>query len=271
VKHRPLSIIIIAIIYLLEPVGTIAIGAYVNQMPFFGPDGIFAHLLWSDWLLLVMFPVVAAGIYSVKRWGWYLFVAFSVVLIGYNIFVYLFWNQNYSLAWIIFFIVVITAISAVLLRRQVNAPYFNPRLRWWEIAARYKVTLAVRILTSDHGSMDAHLLDLSESGCFVDYTGDLDEGSSVWLVIRCGETEISCLGRLIRKVVVGDKVKGYGIIYQGMSKETVIKMKGLMLSLKELGGQDREGAISAAQIPSNIYDIGNTFMNRLRLRFKPSP
>ena len=268
-KQRPLSIIIITILYLLEPIGTVAIGAYVNHMPYFGPDGIFAHLLWSDWLLLACFPVVAAGVYSVRKWAWYFFLIFSATLIGYNVFVYLFWNPNYSLAMIIFFIVVTTAISAVFFRRQVYAPYFNPRLRWWEIAARYRVTLDVKILTSDHGSMETQILDLSETGCFVGNKDELGEGSSVWMVIRCGATEISCLGRVIRTVVVGGKIKGYGIMYQGMSKETVIKMKGLILSLKELGGQDREGAISAAQIPANLYEIGNTFFNRLRLRLKP--
>lgn len=270
-KRKPISILIITVLYLVEPFATVAIGAHVNRMPVFGPHGLLAHLIWSDWLLLAAFPVVAAGVYSVRKWAWYLFMAFSTVLIGYNVFVYLFWNPNYSLGLILFFIVVITAVSAVFFRRQVYAPYFNPRLRWWEIAARYRVTLDVRILTSDHGSVDAHILDLSETGCFVDHTGRLDEGSSVWLVIRCGETEISCLGRVVRKVAGHDGPKGYGIMYHGMSRETVIKMKGLVLSLKDLGGQDREGSIPATQIPANLYEIGNTFLNRLLLRLKPIP
>lgn len=270
-KRKPLSIIIIAIIYLIEPVGTIVIGARVNALPVFGPDGIFAHLLWSDWLLLAGFPVVALGIYSVRKWGWYLFVIFSALLIGYNVYVYLFLNPNYSLGLIIFFIVVITAISAVLFRKQVYAPYFNPRMRWWEIAARYRVNLDARILTSDHGSANAHILDISETGCFVGAAGELQEGANVWLVIRCGETEISCLGRIVRKVAAGKEGQGYGIMYHGMSKETVIKMKGLMHSLKELGGRDREGSIPASRIPANLYEIGNTFFNRLQVRFKPNP
>ena len=51
-KKRPLSIIIIALIYLFEPVGNLIQAAYINKLPLFGDNSILNHLIWSDWIIL---------------------------------------------------------------------------------------------------------------------------------------------------------------------------------------------------------------------------
>ena len=138
-KRKPLSVIIISIFYFLEPFGNLIQAAYINQMPLFGHGSILSRLLWSDWIILALFPIVAIGIYMMKKWGWYLFLGFSALLIFYNIYVYKFLNPNYSLKIILAFILIITLTSALFLRKSIYAPYFNPRLRWWETAKRFRV------------------------------------------------------------------------------------------------------------------------------------
>jgi len=265
-KKRPLAITLIALIYLLEPIGNAAVAALANNLPLFGSQGVFAHLIWSDWLILAMFPVVAAGVYAVRPWGWYLFIGFSVVLIGYNLLVFFFLNPNYDLALVIGFILVVTLICAVFFRRHVYSPYFNPRLRWWEVATRYKVSLDATLLLENGGEIHGHVLDISRTGCFVDCPGPIGTGEALWLKIHCAGTQIHGLGKVVREA----PNQGYGILFQAMTRETRIKLARLIHTLESLGGRDREGAVVVAgQIPAKAFaDLGHGLLGGLALRFK---
>jgi hypothetical protein len=265
-KKRPLSIIIIALIYLFEPMGNVCIAAYVNKLPIFGEIGLLSHLLWTDWVILLLFPVVALGIYSVKKWGWYLFVGFSIVLIGYNLLVYFFLNPNYNFLTLFAFILMITATSAVFFRKHVYSPYFNPRLRWWENATRYRVTLNSKLFTHNEGTINCQILDISETGCFTDYKGELTEGDSVWLLISCSGSEINCLGKIVRKAGTGNRVSGYGILFQALPGETKCKLRGLVRSLEELGARDREDSIPEVRIPKDYFEKGKSLFYQLRCK-----
>jgi hypothetical protein len=258
-KKRPLSIIIIALIYLFEPVGNLIQAAYINKLPLMGEDSILTHLIWSDWIILGLFPVVAFGVFMVRKWGWYLFVGFSAVLISYNLYVYLYLNPNYQLHTVLLFILSVTAMSAIFFRKHVYAPYFNPRLRWWEVASRYKITLDTKILT-DESVLKCRLLDISESGCFVNNTGELSIGESVLLIIQCAGNEIKCTGKIVRK---SNKIEnaGYGIYFQAISKETRLKIKRLIRTLETHGGRDRQGSVTGHVIPAETLKEKSRFLN----------
>ncbi|RJR41797.1 MAG: PilZ domain-containing protein [Desulfobacteraceae bacterium] len=265
-KKRPLSIIIISLIYILEPIGNILQAALVNDMPVWGESGIMSHLVWSDWLILSLFPVTGFGIYMVKKWGWYLFVAFSATLIVYNVYVYSI-NPNYELETVLLFIAVVTFMSAFFLRRHVYAPYFNPRLRWWESAARYRVGLKTQILT-DQGVQTSTTVDISETGCFLRTRAELKEGSLVMLKIHCRGVEIGCLGRIVRKSTEKEAAHGYGMMFQGLPKETKKTLKLLIFSLEQLGREQRKEKISVSEIPSNFWELRSVPFSRFFFSLK---
>ena len=260
-KKRPPSIIIIALIYFLEPVGNILQAALVNDMPVYGESGILSHLVWTDWVILSLFPVTGVGIYMVRRWGWYLFVSFSVTLIVYNVYVYSI-NPNYELETVLLFIGVVTFMSAFFLRKHVYAPYFNPRLRWWESAARFRVGLETQILT-DQGAQTCTTVDISETGCFLSTPVVLDEGSLVLLKIHCSEAELDCLGKIVRKSTEREQVHGYGIMFQGLSKETRKTLRLLIFSLLKLGREQRKEKIQVSEIPPNFLEMRGVLFSRL--------
>jgi hypothetical protein len=266
-RKRPLSIVIIALIYFFEPAGNLIQAAFINDMPLFGSDGILSHLLWTDWVILALFPVVAVGIYMVRKWGWYLFISFSGLLIAYNLFVYFFLNPNYAFETILFFILIITGMSAFFLRRHVCAPYFNPRLRWWETAARYRVTLHTDILT-EKGALPCETIDISETGCFLECAEPMVEGSSVWVKINCQGAEINVIGKIVRKSGKKDRVGGYGIMFQGMSGETRKTIRQLIFSLERLERQERKDLISASEIPFHFWQRNYTLLSQLGFRIR---
>ena len=209
-KRKPLSVIIISIFYFLEPFGNLIQAAYINQMPLFGHGSILSRLLWSDWIILALFPIVAIGIYMMKKWGWYLFLGFSALLIFYNIYVYKFLNPNYSLK--------IhpglhpdnhAHLSALpeekrTLLLQSEAPVVGNR-------EAVRVPLNTFLLFKD-GSMECKTLDISETGCFVELRDDLPLGAQVITEFECGNIEINCLGQIVNKrSESGEQHPGYGI------------------------------------------------------------
>jgi hypothetical protein len=182
-------------------------------------------------------------------------------MIGYNLYVYSI-NPNYELETVLLFIAVVTFMSAFFLRKHVYAPYFNPRLRWWESAARYRVGLETQILT-DRGAETCTTVDISETGCFLSTRAKLEEGSLVMLKIRCGQAEIGCLGRIVRRSTDKEKVHGYGIMFQVLPKETRKMLKLLIFSLERLGREEREEEIKLSEIPLDLWAGASGFFSRL--------
>ena len=267
-KKRPLSIVIISIFYFLEPVGNLMQAAYINKVPLFGSQGILSHLLWSDWIILGLFPIVGIGIYMVRKWGWYLFLSFSVLLIFYNLFVFKYLNPNYSLGVVIFFILITTAISAFFLRKNVYAPYFNPRLRWWEIAARYRVPLDT-ILATNKGAVSCKTLDISETGCFVEYNESLPLGSTVLLEFHCNGMEISCMGKVVnRRAGERENCQGYGIVFQAIPSEMKKRIRQLLWFLEKIGLEDRKDNATAINVIKEISWQENNIFDRIGFRVK---
>lgn len=267
-KKRPLAIVLVSLFYVLEPFGTLVQAAYINNMPLFGSSGIISHLLWSDWIILVLFPVVGVGIYLMKKWGWYLFLCFSVLLISYNLFVYKYMNPNYSLETVMFFIIITTVISAYFLRKSVYAPYFNPRLRWWEIATRYRTPLNT-VLVLKNGAIPCKTIDISETGCFVDLEGEIPVGSSVMIEFLCDGIEISCMGKVVNKRSgASERYSGYGIIFEAMPREVKKKIRLLLWHFERIGLEDRMDSPSENGTSKDPSWQEYTFIKQMEFRMK---
>jgi len=267
-KRRPLPIVIISIFYFLEPVGNLAQAAYINNVPFFGSQGILAHLLWSDWIILALFPIVGIGIFMVRKWGWYLLLAFSALLIFYNILVYKYLNPNYSLEVVILFILVISVTSGFFLRKSVYAPYFNPRLRWWEIAVRYRVPLATTLATNK-GAVDCKTVDISETGCFIEYEELLGLGSMVMLEFHCNGMNIDCMGKVVNhRAGEGEEHHGYGIMFQAVPPEMKKRIRQLLWFFEKIGMKDRTDSANAINAIKDISWQEDNVFDRFRFRIR---
>ena len=267
-RKRPLAIIIIAFIYFFEPAGNLIQASIINNLPLFGEHSILYHLIWSDWVILCLFPIVGVGIYMVRKWGYYLFIGFSLLLIAYNLYVYFVMNPNYQLHIVLMFIIMITGMSSVFLRKHIYAPYFNPRLRWWEVASRYRIHLNTSLLINN-ANLECRTLDISSTGCFVNYAGNLIEGNSVWLTIQCAGVEINCLGKIVRRSM-DTANPGYGIYFQAMSQQTKLKLNRLIRHLEAVGGRDREGSIPSSYITEEFIRKGSRLLAGFSFKLKPT-
>ena len=169
-KKRPFVICVLSYLYFASPLFIFLELMWMNNIGFARIGATFSYFNWHVLLMMVLTPIVGAGIWSVKKWGYYLLVAHSVLLIFNNIFLYTTKKTLVPLWAVIVFTVLLVGVIITFVRKEVYSPYFNPRIRWWEQAARYyydKMRIIVKKFGTDATMFEAKSFDVSETGAFV--------------------------------------------------------------------------------------------------------
>ena len=117
------------------------------------------------WVLGIGACVTALGIWRIRPWGFFTFFGFVIGVIGGDL--YHIYQSPGTLRALDYLDAIVAAASVVfILQKHITAPYFNPKIRWWESAKRHKVELTSTVfIVSD--KQKAQILDISETGCFV--------------------------------------------------------------------------------------------------------
>lgn len=166
-KKRPFIIRLLSYLYFAAPIFIILEIMWSYSV---SPVRAITFINWHAALMMVLTPIVGYGIWSVKKWGYYLLLAHSALLIFNNIVLYAAKVTPVPLWAVITFNVLLLGVIVTFVRKEVNAPYFNPRLRWWEQAARYyydKMRIIVKKIGTDKTVFEARSFDVSETGAFV--------------------------------------------------------------------------------------------------------
>lgn len=213
--RRPLIITLIVICYLLAPAAVIIQASIINRIPILGPHNIFTRLFFTDYIILSVYPIGAFALYSVKRWGWYLFLGCSLILIVYNIVAYLF-NPRYNLFLLLLFNVLLALVAGIFFRKHIIAPYFNPRLRWWETEPRFKIEIKAEIIMNST-KLSGEILDISNSGCFIELDQYIKIGKIYNISIKCMHHFTEVKGKVMRKSSSKEEYTGYGLMYVNMT------------------------------------------------------
>jgi Tfp pilus assembly protein PilZ len=229
-KEKPLSIKIIALLYVLAPLGNVLQIAYFNHWPLAGPRSVFNHFSFYEWCILAVFPVVAFGIWRVTRWGYVACLTFAGFLVLHNTYWY-FTNQAYSPYVVLLFQLVTFAIVGVFVQKHVMAPYFNPKIRWWENDPRYKVNLTAE-LRQEQKIQNCQILDLSVGGCFAQSKKDYLLGDVVWITLNLDQTHhFTCEAKVVW--VKKQENSGYGLMFTQVEKTESLKIKTLIKELQK--------------------------------------
>lgn len=214
-KKKPFVINFIALCYFVAPIINIWQVAWINHWPLTGPRSVFLHFSQVEWALLALCPIVAFGIMRVTKWGYFLFLGFSALLIMRTSLLY-FKNPVYSLYLVLLFHVFIVGTVGYFLQKHIIAPYFNPKLKWWERDERFKVDLIAKIKVDDR-FFEGQILDVSVSGCFLRYDKNLKLGDLVWINTSLNNEQFSVMGNVMW--ISRKEPQGYGLMFVGTSKE----------------------------------------------------
>lgn len=231
---RPVSILVFSIIMLLTPFVTILVNAYMNILPLWGPGSIFSRMVLSDILILFVYPVSAVSIYLVSKAGWWTFIASAACIFAYNIAAYIS-NPMISIIGVLIFNLLLFVAAGFFFRKHTIAPYFNPRLRWWEQASRYDIDLGVSLEYSDSYEL-GYLEDISMGGCFIRISENITIGNTYPLKLSLGnEMSVSIRGRIMRTVSDDCSLPGYGVMFSNLSDTEKDGLSNMITGLYKLG------------------------------------
>jgi len=228
-KKKPLSLKLIALAYLIAPIGNVLQIAYFNHWPLKGPRSVFNHLSNYEWMVLAFFPIVAYGIWRVAKWGYFLCLGFAAFLIVQNTYA-LFVNDSYSPYVVLLFQLVSFAIAGLFVQKHIAAPYFNPNMRWWESDPRYKVDFKAQArMGQTH--MKCAILDVSMGGCFVELKKALKLDDLIWIHLSFEKCHVTALSKIVW--VKPGEIKGYGLMFVSMEKSDETSLHQLIKDLKK--------------------------------------
>ena len=128
----------------------------------------------------------------------------------------------------------------------VRAVYSNPRLRWWEIAPRYQVSLKVK-LSGNWGDHTATLLNISQGGVLLNSSKNLEFNESGSMQIKLQNLDFSIRGRVVHRPGRG---RLYGVQFIDVGEETAQQLQKLMQALVLLGSQERSEDPSSPTQPA---------------------
>lgn len=246
--RRPLAIIVISICYFIAPVAILAFNSVASGRPLAGFRGLFPTPHPGELLILVLYPLSAVALLSVKKWGWYLFLGCSAALIAYTTGSYAV-SPRYNLFAIVLADIALMVVAGITFHKHVIAPYFNPRLRWWETEPRYRVEAYAQVKVGE-ALVSGEILDISQSGCFATFILDLTKGKTYTMHLKCLRNTLDVEGKIMRKSAKSEQHKGYGIMFSKMSADQRKKLDGIIAEL-ERGGL-RDFIRDQEMIPSGI-------------------
>lgn len=235
--RKPVSIVLISLYYLVSPVLNLVQIELITHLPLTGPVNLWSVLGPSDWAVLLAFPVVGVGMLSVRRWGWVAFITFTVFLIAYNTYAFI-TNRAYDLAVVVLYNVTLAAVTFVFFRKHLRAPYFNPRLRWWNTDPRFQVRLDAHVEVDD-ATCHAEILDLSLSGLFLSICSDIEVGQVLNVRIDAYGLQFPVRGKVMRKSAPNDPRPGFGLMFERVESSSRYEMQVLLARLVKNGARER--------------------------------
>jgi len=240
-----MSLVIFPLIYLAAPAAVIIQAAAVNMVPLSGPGSLFSRLGFLDALVLLCYPVSALAILSVRRAGWWIFIAASSWLIANNVAAFAL-NPLVSPLSTLLFDAALVAAAAMFFRRHAIAPYFNPRLRPWESPPRYRLDVSAAIAI-DGAETPIRVVDLSRGGAFAvplalpaPRVGTHGEFS-----LRVAGAAYRIPAAVVRRQAMPSGDTGYGIMFTGgrglesVTEAMEASLRGLPLDPVPVGADQR--------------------------------
>jgi c-di-GMP-binding flagellar brake protein YcgR len=267
--RRPLAIIVISVCYFTAPVAILVIKSLASGHPFTGPGGLFSELHLGELLILSLYPLSAIALLSVRKWGWYLFLGCSAALIAYTTGSYAV-SPRYNLFVIVFADIALMVVAGVAFHKHVIAPYFNPRLRWWETEPRYKVEAYAQVKVGE-AVVSGEILDISRNGCFATFILDLAIGQTYSMRLKCLRHTIDVEGRIMRKSQKSEPHEGYGVMFSKMNADQRAKLDGIITELERGGLRDfirDQEMIPSGIAKKDLYEGVNMTAPRYTIRSK---
>jgi len=246
-KKRPWMIRILAFLYFVSPVLLILELMWIYNIRFERIALVTYFINWHVFLMMVLTPIVGYGIWTVKKWGYYLLLAHSVLLIFNNIVLYAANRTDVPVWAVVTFSLLLVGVIILFVRKEVYAPYFNPSLRWWEQAVRYyydKMKIIVKKQGTETAIFEAKSFDVSETGAFVVYDKKVSIGDKFSLeLVLADRSMLYTDGEVVwvNKAKRNDNPAGFGCRF--INPNSLFR-KRIRFHMMDIGAKIKERSIN---------------------------
>lgn len=229
-KTKPWSLIILALIHAIAPLGNLILNALRS--------GRTMDQQWQYWfeiipkyiLIIYVFVPILAGyfIFLCRRWSYYAYLVCVGILLLVNM--YAFWT---SVGWDTFIAMMVIlgmdlVVVAYFFIPSVQSVYMDPRMRWWEAAPRYNFNHEGLI-----NGEKAFIKNISQGGLFMTSGPALTEGDKVECSWNFEDVEYKFSGAAIYKISRPEMI-GYGVRFEH-TEESQKQLKILIGKLHSQG------------------------------------
>ncbi|MBX9766059.1 MAG: PilZ domain-containing protein [Bdellovibrionales bacterium] len=152
--------------------------------------------------------VAGLGLWRVKPWGYGLYLGFASLVIAFNLYQFSMYPDSIDYLNVVACALVVAG-AGVLLTGDTTAPFFNPRLRWWERSERTEARI-VGLFTFNGQSVEKEVLDLSKTGVFSDLPFALKVGDILHFKIQYEGIQFESDLKMIRAT---ERPHGFGLMY----------------------------------------------------------
>jgi len=233
-RKRPWEIPVLTVLYLLAPVMNLGYTCVVRGYALTDIPAMALSLRPLEACVLLLYPLLAAAVWSVSKPGWWIFVAANAAILVHNVVLGLQVPGANPLV-VVGAESVNVAVAALLFTKHARSPYFSPRARWWNQPVRYRLSEILEVpVTVRRGIFETRgqMLDVSENGCFVESEVVFDMDGTVELEFECWGLNFSAQGQVVRHTYEDGGKVGYGVLFDRPNRTQRQRLKALVRTLK---------------------------------------
>lgn len=232
-QHTTPLLKILALLYMAFPVTYLTFAALLFDIP---AAQCVRIVLSPSFYVLCLFSMAAGwGLWEMKRWSWYIFMISAVLTVYANAFLVASYGQTHHK--ILAFVLSAGVVFGLVYRisREVRVPYFLPKIRWWENNPKYKLSVPVRLVRDNGLEIDAQILDLSPTGCFIKTKEHFREDEFVEVAFGLFGGEVRCTGNAVwRTESTVTHPKGIGVKFGPMPRVQRRVLRAVVQRLRKI-------------------------------------
>lgn len=213
--RRPPALTLFGLAFLLMPVANyIAVAMHMQLSPMDFMT-VFARMNPMELLLLFGAIPVGLGLLLVKKWGWWMFLIYSILLISHNAVVFALQPFAGNLGALLLALFGMSA-AAYVLRNDISAPYVKMYPRGWRLQRRKPLVFEIVANDIMRRTKDAH-----ERGVYIEWPDcSLEPGSEVQLAFRLNDNRYDLNGGVVRT-----DPNGVGVAFRDMDLNTLFSLR----------------------------------------------
>lgn len=208
---KPRALLVFGAVFMVLPVLNYFLVAYRLEIHYSLVAIVFSRMPAHTLVMLGLPFVVGIGLLQVKKWGWWAFLCYAVLLLSHNTVSFIidpgYYNFGSIFNSLIFFIAIV-----YFTRKDISAPYFKMYPRGWRLQQRKPVVMKIKV-----NEMQLETNDFTQSGFYVEWADhDLSPGDEVQVRVTPAEGE----ERVLTGGVVRVDAAGAGIAFRRLDRES---------------------------------------------------